>query len=114
MAIVIIFLIGDYDGDKCLVIFQPELVEPFKNAPVEFSEEPKGIHENFIKENENVSDFLERTSTMTPVEKMYAYQDVVLSPLRDTSVVGQYSTFHEHALYTLGLRHPETIRLAFL
>jgi hypothetical protein len=29
---------GDYDGDKGLVIWQPELVDPFENAPLHFSE----------------------------------------------------------------------------
>ncbi|KAK7061800.1 RNA-dependent RNA polymerase [Favolaschia claudopus] len=78
---------GDYDGDKGLVIWQPELVDKFVNADLRFSQEPPELRE------------------------MQAY---LLSGLRDMAVVGQYSNWHLNATYSLGYRHSETIRLAYM
>jgi len=49
---------GDYDGDKGLVIFQPEVVETFKEAPLHYSEPPPDIKNYFQRENVEVVAFL--------------------------------------------------------
>lgn len=105
---------GDYDGDKGLITNQPELVIPFINAPLHFSEPPSNMQKYFVRENEAVPAFLERTSVLSDDAKIHERQQYLLGAIRDTSVVGKYSNFHEAAIYTLGYTHPETIRLAYM
>ena len=107
-------MIGDYDGDKGLVIFQPELVEAFKESPLHYSEPPPDIKKNFKRENVEVVTFLHRVAHLDDAAKIYRLQEYLLGAIRDTSVVGKYSTFHEVATYTLGYTHRETIRLAYM
>ena len=107
-------MIGDYDGDKGLVIFQPEVVEAFKEPPLHYSEPPSGIKSYFKRENEEVATFLTKVAHLDDTAKIYKLQEYLLGAVRDTSVVGKYSKFHETAIYTLGYTHPETIRLAYM
>lgn len=107
-------MIGDYDGDKGLVIFQPEVVEAFKESPLHYSEPPPDIKSYFKRENEEVSTFLVRVAPLDEAFKIHKLQEYLLGSIRDTSVVGKYSIFHETAIYTLGYTHPETIRLAYM
>ncbi|KAF9485277.1 hypothetical protein BDN70DRAFT_627571 [Pholiota conissans] len=105
---------GDYDGDKGTYIWQPELVEPFKNAPLHFSEPPADIKKYFARENEEAKVFHEKTKNISPEYKIRQFQLHLLGAIRDPSIVGKYSTFHEIATYTLGYGHPETKRLAYM
>lgn len=107
-------MIGDYDGDKGLVIFQPEVVEAFKEPPLHYSEPPSDIESYFKCENEKVATFRARTDPLDDVSKISELQEYLLRAIRDTSVVGKYSNFHVNATYTLGYTHPETIRLAYM
>nr|GAT59926.1 predicted protein [Mycena chlorophos] len=105
---------GDYDGDVALVIWEPSLVSDFKNAPNHYSEEPAAIGNAFSPKNETVAQFLERTKDMTADQVLREQQAYLLSAIRDVAIVGQYSTWHLNAIYTLGYRHEETIRLAYM
>ena len=107
-------LIGDYDGDKGLVIFQPEVVEAFKEPPLHFSEPPPNsfIDKHFERDKEDVATFLAQVASWDDASKIYKLQEYLLGAVRDASVVGKYSNFHGAATYTLGYTHPETIRLA--
>ncbi|KAJ7638893.1 RNA dependent RNA polymerase-domain-containing protein, partial [Roridomyces roridus] len=105
---------GDYDGDKGLLIWQPELVDPFRNAPVSFSEEPVELEDSFSKKNETVKAFLHRTKLETPAEQLREMQKYLLSALQDVAIVGKYSNWHVNATHELGYSHPETIRLAYM
>ncbi|KAJ7129577.1 RNA dependent RNA polymerase-domain-containing protein [Mycena epipterygia] len=105
---------GDFDGDKALVIWQPELVDPFINAPLEYSEEPSSVAACFEPKNETVGDFLERTRFQSPEQQLRDMQHYLLSAIRDMAVVGKYSNWHINATYTLGYTHSETIRLAYM
>ena len=107
-------MIGDYDGDKGLVIFQPEVVEAFKESPLHYSEPPPDIKSYFKRENEEVVAFLARVASLDDTSKIHKLQEYLLGAIRDTSVVGKYSNFHETATYTLGYTHKETIRLAYM
>ncbi|KAG5722445.1 hypothetical protein E4T56_gene2957 [Termitomyces sp. T112] len=105
---------GDYDGDTATVIWTPEIVEHFKNADEKYSNEPKTLDICFTSDhNEKVPDFLTRTSSLSPLEKTLAVQTYLLGALRDPSVIGNYSTMHDNAVYHLGYSHPHTIRLAY-
>ena len=108
-------MIGDYDGDKGLVIFQPEVVEAFKEPPLDGSKPPPDFDEKYFKrDNEQVVEFLNRVSPLDDAAEIYELQEHLLTAVRDTSVVGKYSKFHDNAIYTLGYTHPETIRLAHM
>jgi RNA-dependent RNA polymerase len=104
---------GDYDGDTAIVIWTPDIVEPFENADEKYSIEPEGLDKCFQRENEQVDAFLQRTASHSPDEKVFAVQQFLLGSLRDTSIVGKYSTMHDNAIYSLGYKHPRTIRLAY-
>jgi RNA-dependent RNA polymerase len=46
--------------------------------------------------------------------KIYQVQKWLLGAVRDTTLVGKYSTFHEIATYLHGYDHPDTIRMAYM
>lgn len=104
---------GDYDGDTAIVIWTPDIVKPFKNADVKYSIEPEGLDRCFSRENEKVDAFLERTASHSPEEKVSAMQQYLLGGLSDPSTKGTYSIMHDNAIYSLGYKHPRTIRLAY-
>ncbi|GLB39244.1 putative RNA-dependent RNA polymerase [Lyophyllum shimeji] len=105
---------GDYDGDTATVIWALEFVEPFKNADEKYSKEPDGLNNCFTSAgNEKVGDFLERTSALSALDQTSEIQKYLLGALRDTSMVGKYSTMHDHAVYSLGYGNPRTIKLAY-
>lgn len=108
---------GDYDGDKGLIIYDPLLVGPFINAPLKFSNPPFDIGDNFVGKGNRKSVTELLTGYPSPpngIEFVHELQNYLLGNLRDTSVVGKYSNMHENAIYTLGYRSPETIRLAYM
>ncbi|RXW24663.1 hypothetical protein EST38_g1142 [Candolleomyces aberdarensis] len=105
---------GDYDGDKAMAIWQPELVQPFRNAPAEFADPPEDMEQFFEKEVEHVSKFLNRTSTLSEIERIHELQHYLLGAIRNTSVVGKYSKFHDYAIYMNGYTDDSTRRLAFM
>lgn len=108
-------MIGDYDGDKGLVIFQPEIVETFKEAPLHYSEPPPDIKKYFQRENVEVVEFLSKVAHLDDAAKIYKLQEYLLGAgTADSTVVGKYSCFHDVATYTLGYTHHETIRLAYM
>lgn len=107
-------MIGDYDGDKGLVIFQPEIVETFKEAELHYSVPPPNIKENFQRENVEVVAFLNTVAHWDDAAKINKLQEYLLGAVRDATVVGKYSSFHDVATYTLGYTDPETIRLAYM
>jgi RNA-dependent RNA polymerase len=105
---------GDYDGDTGLAIWQPEIVDSFIPADLKHSHEPAEVAECFSQENEKVMAFLERVALEPPMTKLRALQEVLLGDLRDSSIVGQYSGYHDNATYELGYAHPKTVRLAYM
>lgn len=106
--------LGDYDGDKAIIIWQPELVQPFKNAPDRYADEPANISEYFEQEIEQVSSFRQRIEGLKDVAKIHELQHYLLGAIRIRSVVGQYSNCHEVATYMRGYDDAETRRLAFM
>ncbi|KAF9268058.1 hypothetical protein L218DRAFT_892734 [Marasmius fiardii PR-910] len=108
---------GDYDGDKALLIYDPSLVDGFKNADIKFADPRNDIErDNFSKHTETVSQLLERTKPTKeqPLARMHALQEYLLGGLENMSLVGEYSNMHDYATYVLGYTHKETIRLAHM
>jgi hypothetical protein len=68
----------------------------------------------FEKEVDQVTNFLNRTSTLPEIEQIHELQYYLLGAIRNTSVVGKYSKFHDYAIYTKGYKDAETRRLAFM
>ena len=97
-----------------MYIYQPEVVQPFQNAPSHLADPPADIEKNFLRKNEDVSAFLARTAVLSVEEQIRERQYYLLGAVRDTSVYGSYSNFHEIATYQLGYRHRETLRLAHM
>ncbi|KAJ6598976.1 RNA dependent RNA polymerase-domain-containing protein [Mycena vulgaris] len=104
---------GDYDGDKAVVIWQPELVDPFVNAPLHFADEPADLAASFKPQNETVGEFLGRTAE-SPSQQLREMKNYLLSAVRDRAVVGKYNNWHLNATHSLGYQHPETIRLGYM
>lgn len=107
-------LSGDYDGDKGIFIWQPELVNPFRNAPLRHADPPTNIMSYFSRENEEVGAFQNKVLNTSKENQIRQLQNALLGAVRTDSVVGKYSTYHDIAIYTLGYAHPETIRLAYM
>jgi RNA-dependent RNA polymerase len=61
-----------------------------------------------------VSDFLEKHKGDTPVTVTETLQDYLLASLKDVSLVGQYSNWHDIAVYRFGYEHDEAWRLAYM
>jgi hypothetical protein len=109
-----LFCLGDYDGDLGWATWDPEIVGPFKPADLKHADEPRSVAPGFSAVNESVSDFLARTGSQPGSAKLREVQSILLANIRDSSVVGMYSNFHENAIYHLGLDHPDTVRLAYM
>ena len=107
-------VLGDYDGDKAIVIWDPILVSPFTNAPDHYADPPKGISECFDQNVEGVSEFLQGIAGLSELEQIPLMQDRCLGSLRTRTDVGAYSTCHERAVYKLGYRHETTRRLGHM
>lgn len=99
---------GDYDGDVAEVFWDPELVASFKNAPL--TAHPS-IDNKFTSNTEKVSEFLDRTASLSLDAKVFAMHDVLMDALQDSSPVGIYSGIHDHAIYTLGYADKRTMYL---
>lgn len=81
---------GDYDGDKVDVIWDPKIVQPFRNAPVKMADAPPDFEEkNFLRENETVSQFLERVGP-DPQAIVRGLQDAQMKSLYEAPI-GIYS-----------------------
>ena len=108
--------LGDYDGDKVTVIWQPEIVEFFRNADPSFADPPKDIQDKFVKNTETVDEFLQRVPSDSANTKARTreIQRYTLGALKDWSIVGKYSKMHDYAVYMLGYSHEESIRLAYM
>lgn len=108
---------GDYDGDKGVLIFQPELVKPFVNPPFTLSLPPDDLEKDFeTTTNETVGAFLVRVPRVSDSMAAYIHevQEFLLRGLTDRSVVGAYSNMHDVSAYMKGYAHPETLRLAHM
>ncbi|THV08462.1 hypothetical protein K435DRAFT_641686, partial [Dendrothele bispora CBS 962.96] len=108
---------GDYDGDKCLLIYQPELVEPFQNADLSFADPRDDIKEQyFSRHTETVEELLQRAppTEENPLARVHALQEYLLGGLKTPSLVGQASNMHDCSLYMHGPRHKDSILLAHI
>ncbi|KII92616.1 hypothetical protein PLICRDRAFT_104301 [Plicaturopsis crispa FD-325 SS-3] len=108
------FATSDFDGDPGNIISDPRIVEHFTNAPLHFSVEPECVSQSFSRSTDSVTALRQRIF-LSPVDiQTQELQKVLLGPVDDLPLVGQYSDYHEKAVYRLGSRHPEAIRLGYM
>ena len=69
---------------------------------------------DFARVNEKVSEFLERPSSCPPIIRMHELQKYLLGQIRDTSIVGIYSGFHDVSTYKYGYSDERTWRLVYM
>lgn len=111
----LIYRTGDYDGDKVIVIWQPEIVSRFKNPDDSYATPPPGLEDSFIKNTETVQQFMQRVpQEIDPERHQLELQKFLLGALRDQSVFGTYSSMHDNAVYKYGYFHKEAKRLAYM
>jgi RNA-dependent RNA polymerase len=96
-----------------LLIWDPDLVQSFKNAPEHYSEKPTDLITNFEKENQTAVQFIEANGS-TSQAALSRMQDFLLGALRNPDDVSIYSKLHENAMYRLGYNHGDTVRLAYM
>ncbi|KAF8320916.1 hypothetical protein DL93DRAFT_2224612 [Clavulina sp. PMI_390] len=107
---------GDYDGDTVVVIFEPEIVNAFRNAPLlpnglcQGDPAPDFIEKYFDKSVQRLDQFLRVESDHGVILKIL--QKMLLAPLVNQNTVGMYSTMHEKACLEYGYNDPKTIILA--
>lgn len=123
---------GDYDGgvanckssigdlltihpDTAHTIWEPSIVTAFKNADDKFADPPPGLDNAFQKNTTTVEDFLKRhrESENDPAMIMER-QKYLLASVKDVSLVGQYSNWHDVAVYKFGYEDDEAWRLAYM
>lgn len=105
---------GDYDGDKAKLIWQPELVQDFVNANPSFADPPLNLDSKFEIENKQVHEFLAEIEGCSEDNKINEVQKYLLGTLKDFTLVGKYSNFHEVSVYTNGYKSKETKLLAYM
>ncbi|KAI5119272.1 hypothetical protein M0805_008053 [Coniferiporia weirii] len=106
---------GDYDGDKVIAIWQPELVNQFTNADPYYASQPPGLKNCFVQNTETVKDLLVRVPpSIDPDMHLYELQTFLLGSLKNQSIVGSYSVMHDNAVYEYGYFHQKTKRLAYM
>lgn len=86
---------GDYDGDTVIVIWEPEIVNAFHNAPLrpnglsQGDPAPDFISEFFDKSVRRVDEVLQ--STHNERDLTQTLRGTLLAPIINKSVVGLYS-----------------------
>lgn len=109
LQLFIVIHVPTLNPDTATVVVEPEIVNEFKNH--ELVNPPSDLFEkNFEREIEKVSEFLVTCPSHLLEHEIFGR---LLLGLSDTKV-GQYSNFHENAVYKIGYNAPETVRLAYM
>lgn len=72
---------GDYDGDKALIIWDPNLVVPFVSTPLEYSETPAEARGTFDMSTPSVPEFLASCEGKSEKHRMQLLQRYMLSEI---------------------------------
>lgn len=86
---------GDYDGDTVIIIWEPQIVDAFRNAPLDANglcqgdPAPDFISTYFDKSVQRLDAFLQ--AAHDEEETTRTLQKALLAPIVNGSVVGQYS-----------------------
>ncbi|KAJ8455635.1 hypothetical protein ONZ45_g18889 [Pleurotus djamor] len=103
---------GDYDGDEDIIIWDQDIVRPFRNHPF-VAEPPDFLAQNFEKQVQRVGEFCDQVYQMDVAAAQRRILDVMLLNVCD-SKVGVYSKFHDTAVWKHGLNHERAVLLAYM
>lgn len=96
------------------MIWEPRIVREFKNADSKFADPPPEINDAFLKDTKTVEGFLQDSDKFPSNQKCQELQEYLLATLKSSSLVGQYSGFHNIAVYRFGYMDKEAWRLAYM
>lgn len=83
---------GDYDGDTVILVWEPEVVDPFTNAQVCRGDPPTGfLEENFSRELRTTAEYAIKLSRLPSALHEDEIQDALLQSIGGSSEVGLYS-----------------------
>ncbi|KAF8520442.1 RNA dependent RNA polymerase-domain-containing protein, partial [Hysterangium stoloniferum] len=105
---------GDYDGDCGHIIWEPLIVDAFHQPSAKFADPPQAVENAFEKNTLTVSQYLSDHREHITLSQMSRLHDHLLAALKDVSLVGQYSNWHDVAVYKLGYDHDEAWRMAYM
>lgn len=103
-------------SDVCVCIYDPRIVDNFQNSAISH------MPENFLQDNfedqgdiQQVSDLAQELDELSynPDARRQKLQEALLSGLSNAPI-GQYSSFHENAVYMFGYSSHEAVRCAFM
>ena len=81
---------GDYDGDTVQIIWEPSLVDSFRNADPAYADTPEDfIEENFEKELVTVREVLEKTEDLASEAGIGAMQRFLLGGIEGDFLTGK-------------------------
>ncbi|KAI0033843.1 RNA dependent RNA polymerase-domain-containing protein [Vararia minispora EC-137] len=102
---------GDYDGDTAMVLWEPEIVNAFRNH--DFIPMPLGARSRFEHDVERVPQFYSRLAYLSDHAQQTELIKALLGGLGDRKV-GIYSELHELQAYYHGYNDPDAVTLAYL
>ena len=102
--------------DTVHIIWEPSIVDAFCKPDDKFADPPPGLAEAFEQNTMTVGEFLLKHKGEHDMDNATArdLQDYLLAALRDPSLVGQYSIWHDTAVYQFGYEDDEAWRLAYM
>lgn len=111
---------GDYDGDQVVIIWQPEILDKWRDNPsnLMFANPPEGFSKNFEAAPPILRELLDRyPQRLSDQDKRMVVeeiQNVMLSSISIRKEIGMYSSWHDKAVAKYGYASPEAIRLAYM
>ncbi|PWN51943.1 hypothetical protein IE53DRAFT_28075 [Violaceomyces palustris] len=103
---------GDYDGDTVRVFWGQDLVGPFENQPLRFTESPFKISDVFHKSELTVQDFLEANRDKDPSSRDQSLIELLIKPIFSYELKGILGNMHLCASYRWGCESKEAVELA--
>lgn len=103
---------GDHDGDLIRVFWEPQLVEPFKNADVKFAECPFEISKVFDRSEETVAEFVAQHIDKNKEERDRELTESTVAAVFDPQVRGLYGVMHLYAAWQFGIESEQAVDLA--
>jgi len=94
------------------IIWEPTIVDAFVPPNPKFADPPPSVAKAFQKDTLTVKEYLagKRNKDGSEVD----LSEYLLAALKDVSLVGQYSNFHDVATYRFGYESDEAWRLAYM
>ncbi|KAG8821045.1 hypothetical protein FRC18_011525 [Serendipita sp. 400] len=95
---------GDYDGDEAMIIWEPSIVQPFKNAPLHFREPPAGFKDNFDKVTTPVNLVYQECGQLSEPEYSTKIAQHLLGSVGEGDSFSIYNSFWNMSVCKFGLR----------